>query len=156
MCEVEATFTVALPKSKNDQMKSSTVASTKRSKSVMMSFVDKLWSMEVSGGSDQFSPLTVIAVKKNGLARRAGIKVGDIITHINARPTDRMTLIDAQLEIQESGRSLKLIVKGYDILSSRKGQYTQKKHIELMFHSLNLIFLNINFLRKCVQLSPTV
>lgn len=113
MCEVQASFTVALPKSKKQEINQN-VQSTKakKSKSVMMSFVDILWSMEISGGADQSQPLTVIAVKKNGLARRAGIKVGDVITHINSMPADNMTLIDAQIEILDSGRSLKLTVKG--------------------------------------------
>lgn len=108
MCEVQASFTVALPKNSSRNS-----PPQKKSKNdVMMSFVDNLWSMEISGGIDQGSPLTVIAVRKNGLARRAGIKVGDIITHINNSPADSLTLIDARVEIQESGRSLKLTVKG--------------------------------------------
>ena len=115
MCEVQATFTIALPKSKSQQSAKnlSQLVTVKKCKAIMMSFVDNLWSMEISGGCDQSSPLTVIAVKKNGLARRSGIKVGDVITHINNTPADNMKLIDAQLEIQESGRSLKLTVKGY-------------------------------------------
>lgn len=104
MCEVQASFTVTLPKI--------TCKIPANRCDVMMSFVDNLWSMEISGGSDQSAPLTVVTVKKNGLAKRAGIKVGDIITHINNSPADKLTLIEAQLEIQESGRSLKLTVKG--------------------------------------------
>lgn len=37
-----------------------------------MSFVDNLWGIEVTGGADQFEPLTIIAVRRVGLARRAG------------------------------------------------------------------------------------
>ena len=37
-----------------------------------MSFVDNLWGIEVTGGADQFERLTVIAVRRVGLARRAG------------------------------------------------------------------------------------
>lgn len=112
MCEVQASFTISLTKPKIQEnedisFKKTTNDKTKR---VMMSFVDKLWSMEISGGFES-SPLTVIAVKRNGLAKRAGIKVGDIISHINNISTDKMTLNDAQLEIQESGKSLKLTVK---------------------------------------------
>ncbi|CAG9804020.1 unnamed protein product [Chironomus riparius] len=90
--------------------KSSEKLTVDKNKQIMMSFVDKLWSMEISGGFES-SPLVVIGVKKNGLAKRAGIKVGDIISHINNIPTNKMTLNDAQLEIQESGKSLKLTVK---------------------------------------------
>jgi C-terminal processing protease CtpA/Prc len=94
----------------DNSMKSFEKTKINNNKQVMMSFVDKLWSMEISGGFES-SPLTVIAVKKNGLAKRAGIKVGDIILYINNISTDKMTLNDAQLEIQESGKSLKLTVK---------------------------------------------
>ncbi|KAG5681916.1 hypothetical protein PVAND_011320 [Polypedilum vanderplanki] len=114
MCEVQASFNIALPKPKNSttNLIFPNTSQSKRTKSVLMSFVDNLWSMEISGGSDQMQPLTVISVKKNGLARRAGIKVGDIITHINGTPANNMTLLDAQLEIQDSGKTLKLTVKG--------------------------------------------
>lgn len=106
MCEVQASFTVSLPKI----LKNPSINNSKND--VMMSFVDNLWMFEISGGIDQSAPLTVISVKKNGLARRAGIKVGDNITHINNSSVENMSLIDAQLEIQESGRQLKLTVKG--------------------------------------------
>lgn len=111
MCEVSETFFISLPKPK---------APKKTAKEPMIaghpilnySFVDKLWSFEIAGGKDQNAPLTVINVKKNGLARRSGIKVGDEIAFINNVSTENMTLLDAQLEIQESGRSLKIIVRG--------------------------------------------
>jgi C-terminal processing protease CtpA/Prc len=41
-----------------------------------------------------------------------GIRVGDYITKINDTPADTLTLLDAQTEIQESGRHLQLTVKG--------------------------------------------
>jgi C-terminal processing protease CtpA/Prc len=56
--------------------------------------------------------LTIISVKKTGLARRAGIRVGDVITQINDTPADQLTLIEAQMEIHESGRFVKIYVKG--------------------------------------------
>ncbi|CAG9799886.1 unnamed protein product [Chironomus riparius] len=87
---------------------SGTVQTDKRT----MSFVDNLWGIEVTGGADQFEPLTIIAVRRVGLARRAGIRVGDYIVKINDTPAEGLTLLDAQLEIQESGRHLKLFVKG--------------------------------------------
>lgn len=113
MCEVQASFTISLMKPKVQEIAdipSKNTTTDKNKRRIMMSFVDKLWSMEIGGGFES-SPLTVIAVKKNGLAKRAGIKVGDIISHINNISTDKMTLNDAQLEIQESGKSLKLTVK---------------------------------------------
>jgi S1-C subfamily serine protease len=41
-----------------------------------------------------------------------GIRVGDIITQINDTPAAELTLLEAQLEIHESGRNVKLYVKG--------------------------------------------
>lgn len=87
---------------------SGTVETDKR----IMTFVDNLWGIEVTGGIDQFEPLTIISVKKTGLARRAGIRVGDVITQINDTPADQLTLIEAQMEIHESGRFVKIYVKG--------------------------------------------
>ncbi|XP_052868603.1 uncharacterized protein LOC128274437 isoform X2 [Anopheles cruzii] len=78
----------------------------------VMSFVDNLWGFEVTGGVDQFEPLTVISVKREGLARRAGIRVNDIITKINETYADKMTLAQAQELIAESGRTVKIFVSG--------------------------------------------
>lgn len=113
MCEVSETFFISLPKPK-------CAPSAKAEKEKIVaghpilnySFVDKLWSFEIAGGKDQNAPLTVVNVKKNGLAKRSGIKIGDEITFINNISTENMTLLDAQLEIQEAGRSLKIIVRG--------------------------------------------
>lgn len=113
MCEVSETFFISLPKPK-----SAPSAKAEKEKIVAghpilnYSFVDKLWSFEIAGGKDQNAPLTVVNVKKNGLAKRSGIKIGDEITFINNISTENMTLLDAQLEIQEAGRSLKIIVRG--------------------------------------------
>lgn len=111
MCEVSETFFISLPKPKASKKpeKAPTIAGHPI---LNYSFVDKLWSFEIAGGKDQNAPLTVIYVKKNGLAKRSGIKVGDEIAFINNVSTENMTLLDAQLEIQEAGRSLKIIVRG--------------------------------------------
>ncbi|XP_053698472.1 uncharacterized protein LOC128745422 [Sabethes cyaneus] len=78
----------------------------------VMSFVDNLWGFEVTGGVDQFEPLTVISVKREGLARRAGIRVNDVITKINETNADKLTLAQAQELIAESGRTVKIFVRG--------------------------------------------
>lgn len=41
-----------------------------------------------------------------------GIRVGDYIVKINDTPAENLTLLEAQTEIQESGRHLRLYVKG--------------------------------------------
>lgn len=78
----------------------------------VMSFVDNLWGFEVTGGVDQYEPLTVIQVKREGLARRAGIRVNDVITKINDTYADKLTLAQAQELIAESGRTVKIFVRG--------------------------------------------
>lgn len=78
----------------------------------IMSFVDNLWGFEVTGGVDQYEPLTVIQVKREGLARRAGIRVNDVITKINDTYADKLTLAQAQELIAESGRTVKIFVSG--------------------------------------------
>lgn len=86
----------------------------------IMSFVDILWGIEVTGGIDQFEPLTVIGVKRSGYARRAGIRVNDIITRINETIAKTLTLQEAQLLIRESGKYVRIYVTGYDNLSAIK------------------------------------
>lgn len=78
----------------------------------IMTFIDVLWGFEVTGGVDQYEPLTVIGVKRSGLARRAGIRVGDIITKINKTPAEKLTLKEAQLLIRDSGKHVKIYVRG--------------------------------------------
>lgn len=78
----------------------------------IMSFVDVLWGFEVTGGIDQLEPLTVIAVKRSGLARRAGIRINDRITKINDTPATKLTLKEAQLLIRESGKYVRIYVTG--------------------------------------------
>lgn len=118
--EINETFFISLAKPKamrND--KNNTTSPVIAGHPILnYSFVDKLWSFEIAGGRDQHSPLTVISVKKNGLARKSGIKVGDEIMFINGISTENMTLQEAQIEIQDAGRSLKIIVRGYDLKCS--------------------------------------
>lgn len=113
---------------------SGTIETDKR----IMSFFDLLWGFEVTGGFDQFEPLTVIdvnqlvsielhkhdflyiflyfigifQVSRAGYAFRAGIRRNDIIFRINNIFTDDMTLIEAQKLIKKSGKSLQLFVTG--------------------------------------------
>lgn len=109
MSEVNETFFVSLKKPKVEAPAKVEYAGHPI---LNYSFVDKLWSFELSGGKDQNAPLTVVNVKKNGLAKRSGIKIGDEIAFINGISTENMTLQEAQVEIQEAGRSLKIIVRG--------------------------------------------
>lgn len=113
MCEVSETFFISLPKQKAEVPSKTEKETIVAGHPILnYSFVDKLWSFEIAGGKDQHAPLTVINVKRNGLAKRSGIKVGDEITFINNISTENMTLQEAQIEIQEAGRSLKIIVRG--------------------------------------------
>lgn len=116
MCEVSETFFISLPKQKAEvpctPCKTEKEAFVAGHPIMNYSFVDKLWSFELAGGKDQHAPLTVVNVKRNGLAKRSGIKIGDEIAFINGISTENMTLQEAQVEIQEAGRSLKIIVRG--------------------------------------------
>lgn len=112
MCDVSETFIISLPKPKLQPPAAVNEKEIAGHPVLNYSFVDKLWSFEISGGKDQNAPITVVSVKSGGLARRSGIKVGDEIAFINNVPTENMTLLDAQLEIQEAGKSLKIVVRG--------------------------------------------
>jgi S1-C subfamily serine protease len=112
MCDVSETFIISLPKPKLQPSAPVNGRETAGHPVLNYSFVDKLWSFEISGGKDQNAPITVVSVKSGGLARRSGIKVGDEIAFINNVSTENMTLQDAQIEIQEAGKSLKIVVRG--------------------------------------------
>ena len=113
MCEVSETFFISLTKPKVEESERVEKEKIVAGHPILnYSFVDKLWSFEIAGGRDQHAPLTVINVKKNGLAKRSGIKIGDEVAFINGISTENMTLQEAQVEIQEAGRSLKIIVRG--------------------------------------------
>lgn len=51
-------------------------------------------------------------VRRSGYARRAGIRVNDTIVQINETPADPLTLREAQLLIRQSGKQVKIYVKG--------------------------------------------
>jgi S1-C subfamily serine protease len=112
MCDVSETFIISLARPKLQQSASVKEKEIAGHPVLNYSFVDKLWSFEISGGKDQNAPITVVSVKSGGLAKRSGIKVGDEIAFINGVSTDDMTLLDAQIEIQEAGKSLKIVVRG--------------------------------------------
>lgn len=78
----------------------------------VMSFVDTLWGIEVSGGVDQFEPLTIINLRPSGLARRAGMRIGDEITQINDTPALELTFNEALDLFRSSGRYVRVYVRG--------------------------------------------
>ncbi|GAB0094930.1 uncharacterized protein DMENIID0001_102560 [Sergentomyia squamirostris] len=80
----------------------------------IMSFVDYLWGVEITGGIDQFEPLTVISVLPGGLAHKVGIQVNDTIVKINSTSAEKLTLMEAQQLIRKSGKSVRIIVQGDD------------------------------------------
>lgn len=78
----------------------------------IMSFVDKLWGIEVTGGIDQFEPLTIINVTPTGLAKRAGMRIGDEITQINDTPALELTFNEALELFRKSRRFVRVYVRG--------------------------------------------
>ncbi|XP_065363781.1 uncharacterized protein LOC135957049 [Calliphora vicina] len=78
----------------------------------IMSFVDSMWGIEVTGGIDQFEPLTIVNVTPTGLARRAGMRIGDEITQINDTPALELTFNEALELFRKSGRYVRVYVRG--------------------------------------------
>lgn len=78
----------------------------------IMSFVDKLWGIEVTGGTDQFEPLTIVNVTPTGLARRAGMRIGDEITQINDTPALDLTFDQALQLFRSNSRYVRVYVRG--------------------------------------------
>lgn len=72
-----------------------------------------------------FSPHFVLST--NFFLPLLGIRVGDYIVKINDTPAENLTLLEAQLEIHESGRHVKLFVKGFveKLIAQRKLRYFQ-------------------------------
>ncbi|CRL02397.1 CLUMA_CG015353, isoform A [Clunio marinus] len=135
MTEVSETFFISLPKPKLNKIEKEKEHVIAGHPILNYSFVDKLWSFEIAGGVDQHAPLTVINVKKNGLAKRSGIKIGDEIMYINNISTENMTLLEAQVEIQEAGRSLKIIVRGDNDESSNSSE--DEATVDFWFKPMN-------------------
>lgn len=110
------------------------ITGTKSTDKRIMSFVNLFWGFEVTGGTDQYEPLTVInvcyfgmvfflaqiifstpivwQVDKTGMARRAGIRIGDIITRINNTYAEGLTMTEAQRLINQSKRHVQIFVWG--------------------------------------------
>jgi len=78
----------------------------------IMSFYDAMWGMEVSGGIDQFEPLTIVNVSPTGLAKRGGMRVGDEITQINDVPALEMTFNEALQMFRKNSRYVRVYVRG--------------------------------------------
>ncbi|XP_067618167.1 uncharacterized protein [Eurosta solidaginis] len=80
----------------------------------IMSFVDERWGIEVTGGVDQFEPLTIINVVPTGMAKSAGIRLGDEITWINETPALGLTFNEALELFRKNRRYVRLYVRGDD------------------------------------------
>lgn len=79
----------------------------------IMSFVDSRWGIEVTGGIDQFEPLTIINVTPTGMARSAGMRVGDEITQINNTPALELTFKEALELFRKNRRYVRVYVRGW-------------------------------------------
>ncbi|XP_039955450.1 uncharacterized protein LOC120771478 [Bactrocera tryoni] len=78
----------------------------------IMSFVDSRWGIEVTGGIDQFEPLTIINVTPTGMARSAGMRIGDEITQINNTPALELTFNEALELFRKNRRYVRVYVRG--------------------------------------------
>lgn len=79
----------------------------------IMSFVDRMWGIEVSGGREQFEPLTIINVEPYSLAQRSGMRLGDEITQINYTPALELSFKEALDLFRTSKKIVRVYVRGY-------------------------------------------
>jgi hypothetical protein len=90
----------------------------------IMSFVDTQWGIEITGGKDQFEPLTIINVTKNSMGKRAGLRVGDEIVKINRTPALELTFKEALKLFRNNRRYVKLYVRGDDDIEDGEEDWT--------------------------------
>lgn len=71
---------------------------------------DHAWGFRLSGGVDFCFPLTVVRVALGGLADRAGLQAGDIVTKINGESITHLTHCEVQDRILKAGNGLTMSV----------------------------------------------
>lgn len=75
---------------------------------------DSKWGFLITGGAEFHMPLTVFQVTADGVADKAGIRLGDIILEINEADASHLTLAEAHKIIEDSGKKVQFLVKGMD------------------------------------------
>ncbi|XP_017132015.2 uncharacterized protein LOC108149125 isoform X3 [Drosophila elegans] len=75
---------------------------------------DSKWGFLITGGAEFHMPLTVFQVTPNGLADKAGIRLGDIILEINEEDATQLTLSQAHEKINSTPKKIHFLLRNMD------------------------------------------
>ncbi|XP_017077244.1 uncharacterized protein LOC108112016 isoform X3 [Drosophila eugracilis] len=75
---------------------------------------DSRWGFLITGGAEFHMPLTVFQVTPNGLADKAGIRLGDIILEINEEDASQLTLSQAHEKINLTPKKIHFLLRNMD------------------------------------------
>ncbi|XP_015039048.2 uncharacterized protein [Drosophila pseudoobscura] len=75
---------------------------------------DTKWGFLVTGGAEFHMPLTVFQVTPDGLADKAGIRLGDIILEINEEDVTQLTLTQAHEKINASPKKIHFLLRNME------------------------------------------
>ncbi|KAH8347722.1 hypothetical protein KR084_000434 [Drosophila pseudotakahashii] len=75
---------------------------------------DSRWGFLITGGAEFHMPLTVFQVTPNGLADKAGIRLGDIILQINEEDASQLTLSQAHEKINSTPKKIHFLLRNME------------------------------------------
>ncbi|KAH8339843.1 hypothetical protein KR067_000141 [Drosophila pandora] len=75
---------------------------------------DTRWGFLITGGAEFHMPLTVFQVTPDGLADKAGIRLGDIILEINEEDATQLTLSQAHERINASPKKIHFLLRNME------------------------------------------
>ncbi|XP_034129921.1 nucleolin isoform X2 [Drosophila guanche] len=75
---------------------------------------DTKWGFLVTGGAEFHMPLTVFQVTPDGLADKAGIRLGDIILQINEEDATQLTLNQAHEKINATPKKIHFLLRNME------------------------------------------
>ncbi|EDW47706.1 PDZ and LIM domain protein 7 isoform X4 [Drosophila sechellia] len=75
---------------------------------------DSRWGFLITGGAEFHMPLTVFQVTPNGLADKAGIRLGDIILEINEEDASQLTLSQAHEKINSTPKKIHFLLRNME------------------------------------------
>ncbi|XP_017001154.2 histone-lysine N-methyltransferase SETD1B isoform X3 [Drosophila takahashii] len=75
---------------------------------------DSRWGFLITGGAEFHMPLTVFQVTPNGLADKAGVRLGDIILQINEEDASQLTLSQAHEKINSTPKKIHFLLRNME------------------------------------------
>ncbi|XP_017016846.1 uncharacterized protein [Drosophila kikkawai] len=75
---------------------------------------DTRWGFLITGGAEFHMPLTVFQVTPDGLADKAGIRLGDIILEINEEDATQLTLSQAHEKINATPKKIHFLLRNME------------------------------------------